>query len=406
MSPRINSKVGAFVLALFILHLIVILSIIKYFTIAAVNRGLKNETSRIRVLSTGFKNHDFWENFIDSSEEDEDELEERKTELLSTIKVVNSKDEDEYEITGPLLTTTKIHITPIQIWTSYQTSHETTNRVQDLTTTTPATEKLPTLVTALLDIGRGKWRYYARTISIYHNYMFHVLSLKLPLVAFVDEHSYEFVLKTREKLGMLDQTKIWNITLEDLPLYRHINVIRGILENELTGRRWQDNWDNATQTHPEARSPEYDLVVNSKPYFLYNASTENPFDTSNFIWLDAGYGQGKPKNFPDEYIWEPNFPKDKVSLTKITPFYDPITRYTIDKLYRQDWSVVSGGFLAGNKQAVQRYYRYYHWKVVELLFKHQMIDDDQTILVMLINEYPELFNVLHGGWFDAFKLFQ
>lgn len=45
------------------------------------------------MLSTGFKNHDFWENFIDSSEEDEDELEERKTEL-STIKVVNSKDED------------------------------------------------------------------------------------------------------------------------------------------------------------------------------------------------------------------------------------------------------------------------------------------------------------------------
>lgn len=128
----------------------------------------------------------------------------------------------EYEITGPLLTTTKIHITPIQIWTSYQTSHETTNRVQELTTTTPATEKLsffsipfkstpfrlPTLVTALLDIGRGKWRYYARTISIYHNYMFHVLSLKLPLVAFVDENSYEFVLKTREKLGMLDQTKV------------------------------------------------------------------------------------------------------------------------------------------------------------------------------------------------------
>jgi hypothetical protein len=28
----------------------------------------------------------------------------------------------------------------------------------------------------------------------------------------------------------------------------------------------------------------------------------------------------------------------------------------------------------------------------------------QTLLVLLVKEYPTLFNVVHGGWFDAFRL--
>ena len=56
--------------------------------------------------------------------------------------------------------------------------------------------------------------------------------------------------------------------------------MRGIIENELTGRNWKGTWDNETKTHPEARSPEYDLVVNTKPYFLYNASVRNPHNNS------------------------------------------------------------------------------------------------------------------------------
>ncbi len=43
--------------------------------------------------------------------------------------------------------------------------------------------------------------------------------------------------------------------------------------------------------------------------------------------------------------------------------------------------------------------------MVELLQRERAVDDDQTVLVVLANERPEMFNLVEGGWFDAFRLF-
>lgn len=60
---------------------------------------------------------------------------------------------------------------------------------------------------------------------------------------------------------------------------------------------WNPTWDPQMRTHPEAVYPEYDILVNSKPYFLYNATHIAKFETTLmnkderlFVWLDAGYG--------------------------------------------------------------------------------------------------------------------
>ncbi|KJH40692.1 hypothetical protein DICVIV_13345 [Dictyocaulus viviparus] len=45
-----------------------------------------------------------------------------------------------------------------------------------------------------------------------------------------------------------------------------------------------------------------------------------------------------------------------------------------------------------------------HRKFIELTY-YKKVDDDQTVLVLVINVYPQLFNIAHGNWFDAFHLF-
>lgn len=59
--------------------------------------------------------------------------------------------------------------------------------------------------------------------------------------------------------------------MKNLPLYKHHRLFRSIIHQELNGG-WHQDWDPAMMTHPEARSADYDMLVNSKPYFLFNAS--------------------------------------------------------------------------------------------------------------------------------------
>ncbi|ETN82377.1 hypothetical protein NECAME_08027 [Necator americanus] len=274
-----------------------------------------------------------------------------------------------------------------------------------VTTISPEEKDDVTIVTALIDIGRGDWDRYRRPLEQYHIFMENLLSLQNNMVIFTDTSSYDFIHKYRKNMGEMHRTKIHLITLNDLPLYRHLDAASKIIKEERQNDRlWRSIWDPAMRDHPEARSAEYNVLVNSKSYFLYNVSLEDPFSTEFFVWIDAGYGHGNQSVFPFNNRWKPRFPRNKISLIKLTPVHDLISGYTIDSLYRRNWSVVSGGFVAGDKRSVGQLHTLVHRKFIELTYRNK-VDDDQTTLVLVINQYPQLFSITHGGWFDAFRLF-
>ncbi|KAI6202556.1 hypothetical protein M3Y96_00961300 [Aphelenchoides besseyi] len=299
----------------------------------------------------------------------------------------------------------RIRVTNAQLKALYDGSYSST--LPTSTSGLPDRRQVVTIVTCLLDIGREKWPTYSRPISKYHDYMRNLLRMRVPMVIFTDMKSLNFVQEVRDSLGLLPHTKIWNISLSDLPLYKHHHLFHSIIHHELNENGgWKAEWNKAMKLHPEARSADYDLLVNSKPYFLYNASRDDPFNTEHFAWIDAGYGGGDVSHFPGDFQWYPIFPKNMISVIKLTPSYDKLSRYTAKVLYRQDEAVISGGFLGGgDRRAVSRFYSAFHWKVVEMLFRRQMVDDDQTTLVFVINEHSYLFNIAHGDWYDAFRLF-
>ncbi|GMS87401.1 hypothetical protein PENTCL1PPCAC_9576, partial [Pristionchus entomophagus] len=224
------------------------------------------------------------------------------------------------------------------------------------------------------------------------------------MVIFTDHSSVDFVHKYRAEMGLTHKTKVYNITLDDLPLARYHFHAQKIIEDELkTPELWR-KWDPQMQKHPEAKSPEYDILVNSKTFFLYNATLEDPFSSDCFVWLDAGYGHGDQTPFPVDNNWRPQFPRRKISVIKVTPDHDKMSNWSLDKLYRQNWSVISGGFLAGERDAIGQLHTLVHRKFVELI-NMDRVDDDQTVLVLVIQSHPHLFNVIHGDWFDAFAKF-
>uniref|UniRef100_A0A0N5CD50 Nucleotide-diphospho-sugar transferase domain-containing protein n=1 Tax=Strongyloides papillosus TaxID=174720 RepID=A0A0N5CD50_STREA len=261
-----------------------------------------------------------------------------------------------------------------------------------------------TLVTALLEIGRNNWTFYGRPIDRYQEFFSVLLQLDMDMIIYVTSEHYEIVKSVRKSIGLWDRTKVFVVTLKDLPLYKYLNKMRQIIDNELNNGGWKDNWDISMKKHPEATSAEYDLVVNSKPYFLYNATIENTFNSSSFVWLDAGYCHGQKICFPKYFKWYPTIMRGKISMIKLTPDIDKIEDYSIDRLYRQDWAGISGGFIGGDLISLKKFYHYHFQKTVELLYQN-FVDDDQTVVILLIKEMPELFNLEYGDWFDAFKLF-
>ncbi|CAD5231481.1 unnamed protein product [Bursaphelenchus xylophilus] len=255
----------------------------------------------------------------------------------------------------------------------------------------------PVIVTALLDIGRGSWERFTRPYDIYLNYMMDLLKIKNRVMIYCDKAAKQFL--HQQDLNW-NTIQITEIQMSDLPFYKFHDEISEILEDEQ--RHWNKSWDLKVKSHPEALYADYNILVNSKPYFLFNATKISYFEADNFVWIDAGYSHGSKDIIP-QGLWNPKLPKGKITLVKITPEIDKTTRYTLDLVYRKQWTVVSGGVIAGDKNSIRRLNMFF-FKTFLSLLDQRKVDDDQTTLLMTIRDYYGMFNILTGGWFDAFKL--
>lgn len=161
------------------------------------------------------------------------------------------------------------------------------------------------------------------------------------------------------------------------------------------------------KTHPESFSSEYILLMNSKAYFVREASSRNPFRSQHFYWLDAGYGHGHT-NYPgSDTIWAPKnimLPDldSKVTFMKLRNV--DLTNVDLKQLYRKDVALIVGSFFGGSSTAVQDYYEV-NDRVFTSLLTNNFVDDDQTLTVLCYHSKPQLFNLVDGDWYDVFLLF-
>ncbi|KAH7730799.1 Protein T11F9.12 [Aphelenchoides avenae] len=254
----------------------------------------------------------------------------------------------------------------------------------------------PVIVTALLDIGRGEWVRFTRHFDIYLTWLLDLFQMENRVIIYCDESVVSFLVN-RVEIDW-DRLQVVVISLRDLPFYRYREEIQKIIDAEQ--ENWQDEWDLRIRDHPEAKFAEYDILVNSKPYLLKNATHISRFATEFFVWVDAGHGS---QDVIPRGLWNPQLTPGKITLIKLTGTLDKAHRYTLDLVYRKERSVISGGFLAGDVATIQRLYVFFYITFMGLLDSGK-VDDDQTTLLMTIRDYSSTFNILTGGWFDAFKI--
>lgn len=88
----------------------------------------------------------------------------------------------------------------------------------------------PTIVTAVVDIGRGLWDHYRRPYDMYQSFMKPLLSLDIHLYIFADQDGAAFVQKHRRQY--LNKTVIHVVKLQTLPYYKYFQRIQRIIQQE------------------------------------------------------------------------------------------------------------------------------------------------------------------------------
>ncbi|CAL1548916.1 unnamed protein product, partial [Lymnaea stagnalis] len=156
-----------------------------------------------------------------------------------------------------------------------------------------------TVVTAMLDIGRGSWpSTQSRSYNTYLREFKQLLKMDVNLATYVDRKTQRFVHEQRKEMG--NKTTTILVGMEDLPYFRYRGRIAEIMNSSEYKR------DNELVALRLCRSyiPEYDILQLSKLYFLHRTILTNPFNTTYFVWMDGGYGHGHDI-YPSDGSWIP-----------------------------------------------------------------------------------------------------
>ena len=225
------------------------------------------------------------------------------------------------------------------------------------------------------------------------------MKLRTNIVAFADSKAAAAIRNMRRNDA--GRTRVVEMTFQDLPYYRHRARIQEIMNSD----EFRQNNPLAVRRNPEANVPEYDIVTCSKGYFLDRAARMDPFNTSYFIFLDAGYAHGH-NVFPADGVWRPKNlfeHSDQITMIERRRGVEHY-RNSRHNLHKLNVAPVNGGFIAGGKRAVKRFQELAQEVMTEWL-KKGIADDDQSLAVMVYFKEPALFHLVHGGWHDVFKLF-
>ena len=155
--------------------------------------------------------------------------------------------------------------------------------------------------------------------------------------------------------------------------------------------------------NPEYWNADYVLVNLLKSSFVTKAMQTNLIQTDLVAWLDFGYCREESTR-NNVKKWQYPFDKDKIHFFNLKDWKEGT--YIEDVIFNNDVHVTGPCIVAG-KDMWPVLEQLVHHNVGELI-KNNLIDDDQTLLLMSYLQKPELFElhkVSTDDWFVAFKEF-
>jgi hypothetical protein len=256
-----------------------------------------------------------------------------------------------------------------------------------------------TIVTAFFDIGRGDWtpdkglpHYLQRTTQTYMDRFAIMAKLENPMVVYTSKEFVEQVKTLREG----KPTDILTIDFKESFKELREAVIKVQQDSEYQSKI------NPTQIrNPEYWNADYVVVNALKSSFVTRAINSQIIKTDLVAWLDFGYCR-EESTLNGVKEWKYNFDKEKIHFFTVKDYVDGT--YIQDIIANNDVHVTGPCIIAGKELWPKLEALVYH-STIELL-KNNLIDDDQTLLLMSYLSRPELFElhkVSEQDWFVAFK---
>lgn len=260
------------------------------------------------------------------------------------------------------------------------------------------------IVTAFFDIGRGEWtpdkglpHYLQRTTDTYIERFSHLTKLENELVVFSTPDIIEKLQPLRE--GKEEQIKF---VAFDLKMMDNVKQrISDVQKNE----EYQKKIHPSQVKNPEYWNADYVLVNFLKSFFVNVAIHNNLISNDLVAWLDFGYCRTADK-VPSSGKWSYDFDTTKMHLFS---YHDYQEGRDIQDIIATNDVHVLGAKIVGGKEVWPKFQELM-FSSLELLLQNNLVDDDQTLMLISYLSSPELFELHkipdHQLGHDPFVIFK
>lgn len=250
-----------------------------------------------------------------------------------------------------------------------------------------------TIVSAYFDIGRENWGGFARDSDEYFGYFKSWAKIKNKLIVYVGSEDVKMkILNFRSSIGLAEETLVIVIDYQSIDLDL-LEKMKYTVDNPYYLRY------RLYPTYPEAWSAEYCYVVLLKFWFVKDA-IERELAKGQIAWVDFGYNHGgeiiDPKS-DFNYLWNYQF-SNKINLFAV---HELDNRPIFDIVFSLG-TYIMAFMMVGPDELWPKLWGYIRNLACELL-DCGLIDDEQTVLIMAVRKYPELFEIHNSKWFLPLK---
>lgn len=260
----------------------------------------------------------------------------------------------------------------------------------------------PTIVTALFDIGRDKWKSFNVSYFTYLSWMINTLSLKCNKVVYTEKKFYDEVLKIVKLFDPdLSQSKIILMSVESLSCFvKYNNRLESLLESfEFKNKILFDV--------PEMTQPLYNVVMFNKLDFIKDSLEKEYFQTDLFIWMDAGGIRDNTINYRNN-VW-PNLERlNFFTNSKKVTFFSHQKDFHINNNEEHILSQVryiQGGCILCPSTQLNKLHKSFN-KTIEKSLDNKYIGSDEKIFDITYQKNKTNYNIITCDWREYYHMFK
>lgn len=256
-----------------------------------------------------------------------------------------------------------------------------------------------TIVTAFFDIGRGTWtpdkgfpHYIERTTDTYFERFGNMAKLENEMVVYTTED-----LKQR----VLDLRGDRKTTVVTLDFKNSFNALRHKIQTVQNLPEFQARINPSQVKSPEYWNANYVLVNLLKSSMVHKAITDGLINTDMVAWIDFGYCR-TPEDAGKFPKWSYNFDQEKIHFFNLKLFSQG---NTIEETIFNNHVYVTGPHFVAHKKNWPKLDTMIQYHT-DMLLLNNLIDDDQTLMLMASLGNPDLFEthmISDSDWFCIFR---